>query len=89
MALSDSGNLVAILELIDNPAWVQEDQQRFAIAKREYALLSREASGLSSQLQRKNSYGAGTGRQIAMLAATVLGAMAIMIIVFLHFMEGW
>lgn len=89
MALSDSGNLLAILELIDNPAWVQEDQQRFAIAKREYALLSREASGLATQLQRKNSYGTGTGRQVAMLVSSVIGAVAIMIMVLLHFMEGW
>ncbi|HEX2752029.1 MAG TPA: hypothetical protein VHP34_02770, partial [Alphaproteobacteria bacterium] len=89
VTLTDSGNLMAILEVIDNPVWVQEDQQRFAIAKREYALLSREASGLSAQMQRKNIYGMGTGRQMAMLVSSVIGVLSIITIVFMHYMEGW
>jgi hypothetical protein len=89
VTLTDSGNLMAILEVIDNPVWVQEDQQRFVIAKREYALLSREASGLSSQMQRKNVYGMGTGRQMAMLVSSVIGVLSIITIVFMHYMEGW
>lgn len=89
MALQDSGNLMAILELIDNPAWVQEDLQRFTIARREYALLSREASGLMSQLQRRDVYGMGTGRQVAMLVSAVIGVLWIMLMVFMHFSEIW
>lgn len=86
--LNDSGNLMAILELIDTPSLVQEDIQRFAIARREYALLAREASGISHQLQRKNLFGMATGRQVAMLISSVLGMLAILALVFMHFIGG-
>jgi eukaryotic-like serine/threonine-protein kinase len=83
--LTDSGNLNAILEMVDSPALVQDDQQRYAVARREFALLSREGMGLANQLSRKKTFGLVAGRQVAMLVSSVIAACSLLAIVAAHF----
>lgn len=73
----DAGNIAEILELIDNPALVQDDMQRFVLARREYAGLVRERLGLEQKLKRRGSYGRGTGSQVAMLVSLTLSSLCI------------
>ena len=83
--LTDSGNLNAILEMVDSPALVHDDQQRYAVARREFALLSREGVGLANQLARKKTFGLAAGRQVAMLVSSVMAACSLLAIVAAHF----
>jgi hypothetical protein len=86
--LNDSGDLQAILDLIDNLQLVREDMQRFAQARNEYAYLLREQTQLSNQLERRATFGRATGRNVAMMVSALLASCSIMIYLFMRLMEG-
>lgn len=86
--LTDQGNLAAILDLIDNIALVQDDISRFVLARREYAAISRERQQIETQLQRRQTFGRATGRQVAMLASATLGSLCIVGYLFLRLAGG-
>lgn len=81
---ADSGNLGALLEIIDAQAVVQDDQIRFMQARREFTLLTRERAGLEQQLQRRGVFGLAAGRQVAMLMSSVIGALTVVLTI-LHY----
>ena len=82
--LSATGNLTEILELIDDNAQVQDDIQRFTLARREYAGLMNERRQIDTQLHRRAHFGRATGRQIAMLSSAMLSALCIVGYLFLR-----
>lgn len=75
--LSDTGNLSSILDLIDNLQLVQDDITRFVLARREFAGLMRERRTIEQQVRRKDIFGRGTGRQVAMLMSACLASLCI------------
>jgi hypothetical protein len=81
----EGGNLSALLDIVDSPAIVQEDQMRFAQARREFAILMRERAALEQQLARRSTFGLASGRQVAMLISLVIGAASVMLTVLYHY----
>lgn len=86
--LSDSGDLGAILALIDNGPLAQEDTQRFALARREYAGLLVEQDAIQRQLQRRKTFGRSAGRQVAMLVSVSLSGLCVLGYIILKFSGG-
>jgi len=85
---ADTGNLGAILDLIDNGGLVQEDVQRFALAKREYAGLLLESDAIQRQLQRRKTFGRAAGRQVAMLISLSIACLCVLGYLVLRFSGG-
>lgn len=79
----DGGNLSALLDVVDSAAMVQEDQMRFAQARREFTFLMRERAALELQLARRGTFGLASGRQVAMLVSSVIG-LALAVLTVLH-----
>ncbi len=77
----DKGDLVEILEIVDNASLVQNDLHGFARARHEYMLLSRERSEHERNLKNKGYLGRGTGRQVSMLIASAVSALATIAVV--------
>ncbi|HYD17143.1 MAG TPA: hypothetical protein VEF76_01525 [Patescibacteria group bacterium] len=86
--LTNDGNIAAILDLIDNHALVQDDLQRFALARREFGGLVRERTRLEQLLQRRSTFGRGSGRQVAMMMSVSLATLCIMGYLFLRLTGG-
>jgi len=86
--LENSGNLAGILELIDNANLVQEDLQKYVLARREYAGLLRERGLIEGQLQRRKTFGRGAGRQVAMVISASLSLLCILGYLIMHFSGG-
>ncbi|MDY0009525.1 MAG: hypothetical protein RBS08_07460, partial [Bdellovibrionales bacterium] len=84
-AAGEGGNLGALLELVDTAAIVQDDQVRFAQARREFAILMRERAALEQQLARRATYGLAAGRQVAMLVSSVLGTASALLTILYHY----
>lgn len=82
----DGGNLATLLDIVDSAAVVQDDQMRFAQARREFAILMRERAGLEMQLSRRSTFGLASGRQVAMLVSLVGGTAAVIVTVLYHFL---
>ena len=86
--LMDTGNLAGILDLIDNAGLVQDDIQRFALARKEFAGLTRERAQIDTQLRKRQSYGRGAGRQAAMLVSAFLSSLCILVYLIYRFSGG-
>lgn len=82
----DGGNLGNLLDIVDSAAVVQDDQLRFAQARREFAILMRERAGLEQQLSRRSTFGLASGRQVAMLVSFIFGAATIILTVLYHYL---
>ncbi len=76
-ALQGTGNLTALLDLVDDTNLIRNDAQRFAYARQEYAALVAEKNHIQSLLAKRQYVGAATGRQVAMLVSCALGAMIV------------
>ena len=83
--LIDSGDLGAILEVIDDPLVVRNDESEFVAAQYEYAALSHEREEHEERLNNKSSLGRATGRQVSMLVSGVVSAFAILSILIFKF----
>lgn len=86
--LGDSGNLAQLLELLDDPRLIQEDAQRFVMARREYLALSAERENIDGALKRRGSFGRASGRQAAMILSSVLSIVVIAGYVVMRFSGG-
>lgn len=84
-AAGQGGNLSALLELVDAPAVVQDDQIRFAQARREFAFLMRERAALEQQLSRRATFGLASGRQVALLLSSVVGVASVILTIFYYY----
>ena len=85
--LQGSGNLAALLELVDDPVLIKDDAQRFAYAQYEYGALVAEKSQIENALRKSQSFGRATGRQVAMLISCALAVMVILGYGVLHFLK--
>lgn len=85
-AAGEGGSLSALLDLVDAPAVVQDDQLRYARARHEFAVLTRERTVLDMQLSQRGVYGLAAGRQVALLVASVIGFGSIMITLLHHYL---
>lgn len=86
--LVDTGNLQAILELIDDMRIVQDDMARFVMARREFAQLANEKAELENVLKKKKNFGYATGRQVAMLISAGLSVIGIFGYIVFHLAGG-
>lgn len=86
--LANDGNLASILDLIDNAALVQDDIQRFVLARREFGGLVRERQHIEQQLTRRGSFGKSSGRQVAMVFSASLASICLVGYFFLRLAGG-
>lgn len=87
-ALVPGGNLLAILELVDTEGLVQNDTQRFIMARQEFVALTREGQRIVGGLKKRRFYGLDAGRQVAMVVSAILSAFCIMGFLLVHFTGG-
>jgi len=76
--MQGTGNLNALLDLVDDAALIKDDAQRFAYAQYEYASLVTEKSQIENSLRKRQNFGKATGRQVAMLVSCALAVMVIL-----------
>lgn len=81
----EGGSLSALLDLVDAPPVVQDDQVRYAYARREFALLMRERAALDMQLSRRGVFGLAAGRQVALLVSSVIGISSVVLTVLYYY----
>lgn len=86
--LANDGNLASILDLIDNAALVQDDIQRFVLARREFGGLVRERLHIEQQLKRRGTFGRSSGRQVAMVFSASLASLCLVGYFFLRLTGG-
>lgn len=86
--LVDSGNLPAILDLVDDMKLVQDDANRFAQARQEFILLTNEKEGIDAHLKKNKNFGYATGRQVAMLVSSAIAVMVILGYIVAHLAAG-
>ena len=84
-AAGEGGSLSALLDLVDAPPVVQDDQVRYAHARREFALLMRERAAIDQQLSRRSVFGLAAGRQIALLVSSLIGVSSVVLTALYHF----
>lgn len=68
-----------LLNVIDNPAIINEDRKGFFAAKAEFTALQNERVYLQKQLAHRNTLGSDKGRQIAMLVSLGLSSLMILL----------
>ncbi len=83
--LKDSGDLVKIVMLFDDPAVYSEDNMNFRRAMRQYHDLEQESMTLNRQLQNQETFGLDAGKQAAAAVSGVLAAIIILVMVFMSF----
>lgn len=64
-----SGNLVTMLNLVDNPDSLEEDAREFAAAQQQHQQMHAEISGLQKQLQDKKTLARVAGEPVAAVCA--------------------
>lgn len=77
-ALQGSGNIAALLDLVDDPAQTKDDTTRFAYAQYEYASLVAEKKQIETSLTKRQNFGRATGRQVSMLFSCATAFMGIL-----------
>lgn len=68
-----------LLNVIDNPAIINEDRKNFFAARSEYAALQNERLHLQKLLTHRNTLGSDKGRQTAMLVSLGLSSLMILL----------
>ncbi len=85
--LSGSGNLWALLELLDDQLLVQDDLLRFDMARREFRALVREKIEIDNSLKKRRGFGRATGRQVSMILSCTVAVVVIMIYIVVSMMR--
>lgn len=86
--LTDTGNLVALLELMDNSITIQNDAYYYALARQEYGSLVQEKEEIEGYLKKRKYFGQATGRQVAMIFSSLLSVIVVCGYLVLHFLKG-
>ncbi|MCK5374910.1 MAG: protein kinase family protein [Alphaproteobacteria bacterium] len=81
---ADKGNLVGMLNIIDNYAARQSDAKAFKLAKREYKLLQYEYEQYNRRLANKKTYGVVDGQEAASLVSWVIATVITVMCVFAY-----
>ncbi len=82
--IQGNGDLVDIINLVDDSRVVQEDSRRFNIARKEYAALRQEKVMIDRYLKLKRSFGRASGRQAAMIVSSFVAIIIIALYSFVH-----
>jgi hypothetical protein len=77
--MTGSGNLEALLEVLDDRLLIQDDANRFEFARREYRAISYEKREIENYLRKRKGFGRATGRQVAMIFSCLLSVSVIAI----------
>ncbi len=85
----NNGDLIDIINLVDDGRVVGEDIKRFANARREYILLVREKVTIEAYLKFKRSFGRASGRQASMIVSTFVAVIIIALYSFVHFFSSF
>ena len=75
--LTDTGSIIALLNLLDDRELIQDDLLRFALARQEYQRLVFEKAEIELYLKKRKNFGRSTGRQVAMIISLVLSVLII------------
>ncbi len=82
--IQGNGDLVDIINLVDDGRVVQEDSRRFSVARKEYVLLRNEKITIERYLKLKRSFGRASGRQAAMIVSSFVAIIIIALYSFVH-----
>jgi hypothetical protein len=85
--IQESGNLAAILEVVDDVMLIRDDAQRFAYAQQEYRALVVEKNNIETMLKKRRNFGLATGRQVAMLLSSITALGIILAYVVMHLLK--
>lgn len=86
--LKDTGDISKIAALLDNIETVQQDFSDFRKAMREYNDLREEAGALDRKMNKTETYGRDTGREVAAIFSGVLAGILMLAFAFLFFTKG-
>jgi len=82
---ANAGDLVKMLEAIDNPAVIQSDFKAFQYAMYEYKKLTAEYDDTSSRMENKAVYGRAAGYKTSAMVSVGLAVIAIAALTFTNF----
>lgn len=86
--LKEAGDISKIVSLFDNVETVQQDFNEFRKAMREYSELREEHAVLEHKMNKTDTYGRDTGREVAAIVSGVLAGILILAFSFLFFVKG-
>ena len=78
----ETGDLVKIVVIFDNPTLYQEDYMNFRKAMRQFFDLEHESKQIEKDLTDENTVGVDTGKQIAAIVSAALSGIIILLTVF-------
>lgn len=84
--LSKGGDLVKLVEAIDNPAMLAEDQKEFEIAQQMYATTVQDIEDLQMDIRDRTSVEGRVGQPIAAGVSAVVGFLAVGLVAMLSVM---
>jgi hypothetical protein len=87
--MTGSGNLSALLEVLDDRVLIQNDINRFEGARNEYRILVYEKREIENYLKKRRNFGKATGRQVSMIFSAFLSVAVITIYMVLRFTKGF
>lgn len=82
------GDISKIISLFDNVETLQQDFNEFRRAMREYSELRDEHALLEHKMNKTDTYGRDTGREVAAIVSGVLAGILILAFSFLFFIKG-
>jgi len=83
--LAAAGDLVRMVDEVDNPATANRDFKAFKMAMRDYKQLSIEHADLTKRLENKKTFGLSAGRQVSALVSAGLAGFVILGLTFANF----
>jgi hypothetical protein len=86
--LKEGGDISKIAGLLDNPETIRRDMVAFRKAMQEYHDLREEHVKLSSKLDKPESFGKSTGREVAAVFSAMLSGVIIFGFIFFFLMNG-
>ncbi len=82
---SSNESFTELLEVIDDVDMIKKDAQNFALAKNIYKEIEKEKKLLLTKLKMGYTATITTGRQVAMVIATLFAIIIILLLLFFHF----
>ena len=83
--LKDKGNLAKMIVILDNNDTWQDDFINFRKAMKEYSDLREEHAKLARKMEKPETFGQDTGREVAAVVSGILACVLILAIAFFHF----
>ena len=84
----ESGDLREIVAVLNDPKSLQKDTVDFKRSVRKYYKLKLESYKLEKELQERETYGMGAGREIAAIVSGFIGSIIVLVMTFIFFSGG-